>query len=104
MAHSNNHNFDDDDTGIFMKQDSVMSLYDPTPMTPTQNGGKSLLSAGKLSPDSPNHSVNAQMKRNPSYGNLGNQTEARVLVLYTGGTIGMLRNDKNGKKLILNYT
>jgi hypothetical protein len=97
MAHNNdNHGFDDDDTGIFMKQDSVMSLYDPAPMTPTQNTNKSLLST-TLSPDSPNHLTNAQMKRNASYGNLGNTTEARVLVLYTGGTIGMLRNDKNGE-------
>lgn len=85
----------DDDTGIFLKQDSVMSLYEPTPMTPTQTN-KTFLSA-TLSPDSPNHAVNAEMKRNASYGNLGNQTEARVLVLYTGGTIGMLRNDKNGE-------
>lgn len=104
MAHNNNENFDDDDKGIFMKQESVMSIYEPTPLTPTQNGDKSLLSVGNLSPGSPNDDVNAQMKRNVSYGNLGNQTEARVLVLYTGGTIGMLRNDKNGEQIGFNYT
>lgn len=80
-----------------MKQDSVMSLYDPVPMTPTQNGSKSFLAA-TLSPDSPNLKVNEEMTRNASYGNLENRTEAKVLVLYTGGTIGMLRNDKNGEK------
>lgn len=79
-----------------MKQDSV---FNPTPMTPTQNGNKTFLS-GQLSPESPNHAVNAQMKKVASYGNLENRTEARVLVLYTGGTIGMLRNDKNGEKSI----
>jgi hypothetical protein len=87
MANNNNHGIeDDDDNGIFMKQESVMSFYDPTPMTPTQNTNKSLLSA-TLAPDSPNHLTNAQMKRNPSYGNLENTTEARVLVLYTGEEI-----------------
>lgn len=80
-----------------MKQDSVMSLYDPVPMTPTQNGSKSFLSA-TLSPDSPNLKVNEEITRKISYGNLENRTEAKVLVLYTGGTIGMLRNDKNGEK------
>lgn len=85
-----NNQFDDDDTGIFMKQESVM---DPTPMTPTQNGNKSFLSAEPPKPVS-----SSQMKRNESYGNLENRTEARVLVLYTGGTIGMLRNERNGKK------
>jgi hypothetical protein len=88
MAHNQ---FDSDDVGIFMKQESV---FEPTPMTPTQN--RSLLTA-QLSPESPNGPQSLQMKRNVSYGNLGNTTEARVLVLYTGGTIGMLRNDKNGE-------
>lgn len=27
-----------------------------------------------------------------------NTSEARVLVLYTGGTIGMMRNSKNGEQ------
>jgi lysophospholipase len=38
------------------------------------------------------------MKRITSTGNMqGNEPEAKVLVLYTGGTIGMLRNEKNGE-------
>jgi len=88
----NNHSFDDDDVGIFMKQESV---YDPAPMTPTQPN-RTLLTAN----DSPNGplSYSLQMKRNASYGHLGSQTEAKVLVLYTGGTIGMLRNEKRGKQ------
>lgn len=86
-----NNSFEDEDKGNYMKQDSVMSVFDPTPMTP-QNGSKSLLSA-----EAPKQITSAQMKRNESYGNLENRAEARVLVLYTGGTIGMLRNDKNGK-------
>lgn len=99
MAHNeSNHRFDGDEAGTFMKQESVMSLYEPTPMTPTQTTNKSISSATLLSPDSPNHAANGEMKRNASYGNLGNQPEARVLVLYTGGTIGMLRNDKNGEQ------
>lgn len=93
MEKNNNNRFDDEDAGIFMKQDSIFS---PTPMTPTLHRSN-LLSAE--SPDSPNHKVNAEMKKVASFGNMGNQNEARVLVLYTGGTIGMLRNDKHGKQL-----
>lgn len=104
MAHNeSNHRFDGDEAGTFMKQESVMSLYEPTPMTPTQTSNKSISSATLLSPDSPNHAANGEMKRNASYGNLGNQPEARVLVLYTGGTIGMLRNDKNGEQSASNW-
>lgn len=85
-----------------MKQESVMSLYEPTPMSPTLNTNKSILTT--TSPDSPNDKVTEQMKRNASYGNLESQNEARVLVLYTGGTIGMLRNDKHGKHSIIHYS
>ncbi|XP_062555287.1 L-asparaginase isoform X2 [Armigeres subalbatus] len=36
------------------------------------------------------------MRRNSSYGKLPSENpEAKVLVIYTGGTIGMMRNDKN---------
>lgn len=91
---NNNHCFDDDDSGISMKQGSI---YDPVPMTPIEK--RSLL-VTNLSPECQSSTISNQMKRNASYGNLGNTTEARVLVLYTGGTIGMLRNDKNGKKEI----
>lgn len=38
------------------------------------------------------------MRRNTSYGNLpDNQSEAKVLIIYTGGTIGMMRNEHNGE-------
>ena len=50
-----------------------------------------------MSQDSQNQSFT---KRDESYEKIGNKTEARVLVLYTGGTIGMLRNDKNGEMSI----
>lgn len=36
------------------------------------------------------------MKRNASYSNMEASTEANVLVIYTGGTIGMARNSSNG--------
>lgn len=40
------------------------------------------------------------MRRNLSDGNLMAQEvkEARVRVIYTGGTIGMMRNERNGKQ------
>lgn len=41
------------------------------------------------------------MRRNLSDGNLMAQEvkEARVRVIYTGGTIGMMRNERNGKQI-----
>lgn len=36
------------------------------------------------------------MSKIGSYENLGHLNESRVLVLYIGGTIGMVRNDKFG--------
>lgn len=68
----------DEDCGIFMKQESVMSLYEPTPMSPTST--KVYLQPTSQDDAQPS----AQIKRNTSYGNLTNETEARVLVLYTG--------------------
>lgn len=36
------------------------------------------------------------MRRNSSYGKMPSENpEAKVLVIYTGGTIGMMRNEKN---------
>jgi len=74
----------DEDCGIFMKQESVMSLYEPTPMSPTST--KVYLQP--TSQDDAQRNIgtqsSAQIKRNASYGNLTNETEARVLVLYTG--------------------
>lgn len=85
---------DNDDVGIFMKQESVMSLYEPTPMTPTSTKSFIPTPMPDIARSAANSSTN--MKRNVSYGNL-DTNEARVLVLYTGGTIGMLRNEKNGE-------
>lgn len=41
----------------------------------------------------------SSLRRNISKGNLmsSDHTESKVLVIYTGGTIGMMRNDSNGK-------
>lgn len=41
----------------------------------------------------------SSLKRNISKGNLlsSETKEARVRVIYTGGTIGMVRNEQNGK-------
>lgn len=88
---------DDSDVGIFMKQESVMSLYEPTTMSPTNNKVFLLPTMPDMSRNGATSNGKSEIKRNASYGNLPNQAEARVLVLYTGGTIGMLRNDKNGK-------
>jgi L-asparaginase/Glu-tRNA(Gln) amidotransferase subunit D len=94
MASSNT-----DDGYSFMKQESVMSLYEPVPISPTTaTAAKSFLQPTPEA-EAPRNGSETVMKRNVSYGNLMNQTEARVLVLYTGGTIGMLRNDKNGELL-----
>lgn len=41
----------------------------------------------------------SSLRRNVSKGNLfGDRIESKVLVIYTGGTIGMMRNSSNGKK------
>lgn len=40
----------------------------------------------------------SSLRRNVSKGNLlGDRSESKVLVIYTGGTIGMMRNSNNGK-------
>ena len=81
----------DEDCGIFMKQESVMSLYEPTPMSPTST--KVYLQPTSQDDAQRNNNgtqSTAQMKRNASYGNLTNETEARVLVLYTGKFRGFL--------------
>lgn len=36
------------------------------------------------------------MRRSESYGHMTPGSEAHVLVIYTGGTIGMVRNENNG--------
>lgn len=74
MSNGNN------DVGVFTKQESVMSLYYPAQMSPTST--KSF--ASSIVPDVAQKNDSARMKRNVSYGNLAAQSEARVLVLYTG--------------------
>lgn len=37
------------------------------------------------------------LTRNRSFNDMGTVAEAKVLVIYTGGTIGMTRNSNNGK-------
>lgn len=61
----------------------------------------SLSSLDASIPASPSGSV--PFKRNTSYGNLmpTETKETRVRVIYTGGTIGMMRNEKNGKSKIM---
>lgn len=39
----------------------------------------------------------SSIPRNKSYDNMSASAEANVLVIYTGGTIGMTRNANNGK-------
>lgn len=48
--------------------------------------------------ESPNidSQVNTLVPRNRSFNDMGTLTEAKVLVIYTGGTIGMTRNSNNG--------
>lgn len=81
-----------------LHSDSTVTLVDQ--MTPN--------STPNPSPNSPKYHHKSSLKRNISYGNIPStdKTEARVLVIYTGGTIGMMRNEKNGeqvKKLRLCY-
>lgn len=45
-----------------------------------------------------NSKSQSAMRRNISRSNLiADRVESKVLVIYTGGTIGMMRNEKNGK-------
>lgn len=74
--------------------DSTVTLVDQ--LTPNSNSPST--------PKSPKYHHRSSLKRNTSYGNIpsADKTEARVLVIYTGGTIGMMRNEKNGKYTLLN--
>lgn len=85
---------DPDDCGIMMKMktngENVPGHVLP-PQTPD------------IGPEAPQHYSKSSLRRNISYGNmLTNGSEAKVLVIYTGGTIGMIRNSKNGKNFIFN--
>lgn len=59
---------------------------------------------GKFENDinSQNEKISFAQKRNASTGKFDelNQPEGRVLVLYTGGTIGMIRNKTGGMIII----
>lgn len=70
---------------------STLTLVDQ--MTPTSTP------SSPMSPGTPKFHNRSSLKRNTSYGNIpsAEKTEARVLVIYTGGTIGMMRNEKHGK-------
>lgn len=75
------------------------------PTSPTSTNGSSLSQLGapwkrkQLKDVNPNGSLDLSklsMRRNSSYGKLPSETpEAKVLVIYTGGTIGMMRNEKH---------
>lgn len=73
---------------MFKQNGSVASLKSQTPMTPT----KTVHQSNDFTLER-----KASLPRKTSYGNLASAAEAKVLVIYTGGTIGMMRNDKNGK-------
>lgn len=49
------------------------------------------------SQDSQSGDRRSSIQRNRSFDNMVAQKEANVLVIYTGGTIGMTRNSNNGK-------
>lgn len=72
-----------------------MERNDPLGLPPREQSHNSLEQAVPSSPtlQSP------AMRRNTSDGNLMAQEvkEARVRVIYTGGTIGMVRNERNGQ-------
>lgn len=72
----------------FHSESTVTLVEQMTPSPTTPN-----------SPRTPKFQHQSSLKRNTSYGNIpsAEKTEARVLVIYTGGTIGMMRNEKNGK-------
>lgn len=82
---------DSDDCGIMMKlktNGETMPGFELPPQTP----------------EAPQHYSKSSLRRNISYGNmLANSAEAKVMVIYTGGTIGMIRNSKNGKIFFYMY-
>lgn len=41
------------------------------------------------------------LARNRSFDDMGSMAEAKVLVIYTGGTIGMTRNSNNGMYYVI---
>lgn len=73
-------NFDEADEGLTIKfrLNPMSSLDASVPSSPTKS---------------------SSLKRNTSHGQLmpAETKETRVRVIYTGGTIGMVRNERNGK-------
>lgn len=78
-----------------------------TPMRKTSNGaGGSGGSGSGAGIGGSNNSglspVSGVMRRNVSRGNLiADRAESKVLVIYAGGTIGMIRNETGGKSLCM---
>jgi len=64
------------------------------------NGHERLASLDKSMPPASPTLPSPTIRRNKSDGKLMAQDvkEARVKVIYTGGTIGMVRNERNGKQ------
>lgn len=83
------------------------NLLNGCAMAATSNGfSQRNGSAHNLNSQNSNVSSKSSLRRNTSYGDMiaSEQMETKVLVIYTGGTIGMMRNDKNGMfKITYNY-
>lgn len=99
-----------EDTPIMMKigkssNISLDNISDSPPISPVrsqhQRQNSSMAHSFNSSP-TPATDKKLTLRRNASYGNMmpTNSTEAKVLVIYTGGTIGMIRNRNNGEYLI----
>lgn len=62
-----------------------------------QNGENQRPLAAVQSIENVQHDRRTSIPRQRSFDNMATSTEANVLVIYTGGTIGMTRNSKNGE-------
>lgn len=69
--------------------DSISTLEMRNTSIPTSSENKSTDKSIKMS--------SMSMRRSESYGQMSAASEANVLVIYTGGTIGMVRNENNGQ-------
>lgn len=67
--------------------------------TSNSNGHNHYLLTASDSNDSKSERKSS-IRRNTSFGQMERPTEANVLVIYTGGTIGMTRNSNNGELTI----
>lgn len=95
MNHIGMGEYNDNDEPIMLKIGSSSASIDNVPNSPQTSPEKNKIM----------QSINAaaaenklSLRRNTSYGNMltTNSKEAKVLVIYTGGTIGMIRNRNNG--------